>query len=211
VPGIWGGEWYSAYTIFVMQGKLIIIFGPSGAGKGQLIGHIRQAFPSIVFPVSRTTRAPRPGEKAGEVYDFITEEEFQRHIDSGEFLEWAHFGGHRYGTLKSEVLPALAAGKIVLRELDIQGIDQVRTIIPREQLVIIFIDAGSWSDMEARIRARAPITEEELAERKKRYEAEIAGKETAHIVINNPDGELEFAKQELSLIIQSLVTGAAVV
>jgi len=191
-----------------MKGKLIIIFGPSGAGKGQLIGHVRDAFPSIVFPVSRTTRQPRPGEKGGEVYDFITEEEFQAHINAGEFLEWANFGGHRYGTLTAEVIPALEAGRIVLRELDIQGIDQIRTLLHREQLIVIFVDAGSWKDMEARIRARAPISEVELEERRKRYDAEIAGKETADMVISNLDGELEFAKEEISLVVQSLLTEA---
>ncbi len=88
----------------------------SGSGKGTVIAHLRKVFPDAVFPLSCTTRSPRPGEKDGEVYHFINKEEFQRRIKAGDILEWAivHHDNY-YGTLKQPILDALKAGKIVIR------------------------------------------------------------------------------------------------
>lgn len=187
-----------------MTGIFIAIFGPSGSGKGDLIAHIRRNFTKIVFPVSCTTRTARPGEIDGEVYHFVSEAEFEAHKENGDFLEWASFGGARYGTLKGEVLPALEAGKVVLRELDAQGIEQIRTLIPQENLVVIFIDAGSWSDLSTRIRARAPMSDEELEKRQMRYREEKDYGASADYVVHNFEGKLEEAKQELSALVSTL-------
>jgi len=102
-------------------GSLFIISGPSGAGKGTLVDRLVARVPRLWVSVSATTRAPRPGEVPGEDYIFLTPEEFQRHIDEGDFLEWAEVHGNRYGTLRSAVEEHLAEGVDVILEIDPQG------------------------------------------------------------------------------------------
>ena len=145
-----------------MKGKLILVIGPTGSGKGTLLAHIRTTLPGLVFPISCTTRAMRPGEASGQTYYFVTPEEFENRVAAGEFLEWAEYGHNRYGTLKSEILPAVAAGKTVIREIEVQGARQIQQILPAQDLRIIYIDAGSWDELERRIRARAPMAQPEI-------------------------------------------------
>ena len=184
-------------------GKFILVVGPTGSGKSVLINHIREVFPDIQYPISYTTRERRPGtENPG--YKFISKEEFKNMIDAGEFIEWAQFGENFYGTSKEEVNTGLAEGKILLKEMEVQGIRQTVAILPPEQLSIIYIDAGSWEELERRVRERAPITDEELAKRKQRYEDEIPFKDTANFVISNPPGELEAAKAAIVSAINSI-------
>ncbi len=186
------------------MGTFILVVGPSGSGKSALLGHLREQMPSIVFPRSCTTRTPRPGEVEGEKYFFVTKEEFERRQAAEEFLEWAPYGGSYYGTLRSEIIPALEAGKLVVREVEVQGARQLQDRIPEGVLKIIFIDAGSWEDLERRIRARAPIGEVELLARRKRYEDETSFKEQADIVVTNLDGGLEQAKRDFVAAVQKL-------
>lgn len=186
------------------KGKLILVVGPSGSGKSALLAHLHEQRPDVVFPRSCTTRSPRPGEVEGEKYFFITKEAFQQRQEQGEFLEWASYGGNYYGVLKSEVLPALEEGRIVVREVEVQGARQLQEILPKEVLSIIFIDAGSWENLERRIRSRAPIEEVELLARRKRYEDEITFASHAGAVVHNPDGELERAKEALLRAVDEL-------
>lgn len=188
-----------------MEGKLILIYGPSGSGKGELIAHIRKTFPEIVFPLSATTRAMRPGEREGEVYHFLSSEDFDAKIAAGEFLEWAEFGGNRYGTLRSEITPALESGKTVLREVEVQGVRSIRALLPREQVVVIFIYAGAWEGLEKRIRARAPITEEELEKRRSRYEDELSYRGEADFEVENLEGRLNEAKALIESLVRKIV------
>jgi len=188
-----------------VQGKFILVVGPSGSGKGTLINHIRPLFPSLAYPKSCTTRAPRGGDSDGH-YIFLSADKFKQRADGGDFLEWAEYGGNYYGTLASEVLPLLSEGKIALKELEVQGARQVREKIPRESLVIIFVNAGSWSEMEKRIRGRAPITEAELGRRKLRYEDEMNFMKEADFVIANPTGRVEEAKQQFETVLRSLIS-----
>lgn len=188
-----------------MQGRFILVIGPSGSGKGTLINHIRPLFPSLVYPKSATTRALRDGEKHGEHYYFLSREDFQKRVQRGDFLEWAEYGGNYYGTLSSEVIPLLVENKTALKELEVQGARQVRSTLPHDQLTIIFVNAGSWDEMEARIRARAPISEIELEKRKERYEDEMGFMAEADFVVDNPSGKIEEAKVQFEHIIRSLV------
>lgn len=188
-----------------MNGKFILVIGPSGSGKGTLINHIRPLFPSLVYPKSATTRAIRDGERDGEHYYFLSREDFQKRVQRGDFLEWAEYGGNYYGTLSSEVMPLLMRGETALKELEVQGARQIRSTLPKEQLVIIFVNAGSWEEMEARIRARAPISETELEKRKDRYEDEMSFMAEADFVVENPSGKVEDAKQKLEAVIRSLI------
>ncbi len=186
------------------RGIFVIVIGGSGSGKGVLMQSIREKYPDIVFPTSYTTRAMRLGEKEGQSHHFTSEEEFKKHIAADEFLEWAQYGGHLYGTLKSEVMPALHAGKMIMTEVDVQGARQIKQILPPEELTGIFIHAGSWDELEKRIRARAPITEEELEMRKKRYVDEAIFKTEADFIVENPGGGLAQAKEDMDVIIRNL-------
>lgn len=187
-----------------MQGKFILVVGPSGSGKSALLGYLHAQMPHVVFPVSCTTRKMRPGEVEGEKYFFITKEEFERREQAGEFLEWAAYGGNYYGTLKGQIMQSLDAGKLVVREVEVQGARQILKLFPKEVLRIIYIDAGSWESLERRITARAPIDAPELLARRKRWEDEITFKPHVDIVIQNPDGGLEQAKKDFIIAIQKL-------
>lgn len=188
-----------------MRGKFILVVGPSGSGKGTLINHIRPLFPSLVYPQSCTTRKPRGADSDGH-YVFLSSQEFKNRAEKGEFLEWAEYGGNYYGTLASDIVPLLSEGKITLKELEVQGARQVREKISSEELVIIFVNAGTWDEMEARVRARAPISETELEKRKSRYEDEMGFMPEADFVVENPFGKLEEAKWRFEEIIRGIVS-----
>lgn len=187
------------------KGRLILIVGPAGSGKGTLIKHIQEVHPELVYPVACTTRAMRPGDVEGREFYFIQKEEFERRIAADDFLEWAQYGGNYYGKPKDGVLPHLAEGKVLIDELEVQGARQVKAAIPTDQLAIIFIDAGPWDDMEHRIRARAPMSDAELQKRKERYDDEMSFKSEATIVVENPEGRVEQAKQEFASAVESLL------
>ena len=186
------------------KGKLVLVVGGSGSGKGTLMGKARERFPDIVFPVSCTTRAMRPGEVNGQVYHFVTGEEFSRMVAAGEFLEWAEYGGNRYGTPVQEVTGPLSEGKLLLHEIEVQGVHLLQGIIPADQVVTIYVDAGSWEVLERRILSRAPIAEAELAKRQSRYEEESLFKNEATHVIENTDGGVEKATEDFLALISSL-------
>jgi guanylate kinase len=186
------------------RGILVVLVGPTGSGKSALREHIRAVFPDIVFPINCTTRTMRPGEVPGEKYYFLTEAEFKARVEQGDFLEWASYGGNLYGTLKSEIVPKMAEGKVALTEVEVQGARAIQKILPKDELAIIFIDAGAWDELEKRVRARAPITEDELAKRKKRYADETAFKPEADFVIKNPAGGLDQAKLDIEEAIRAL-------
>jgi guanylate kinase len=188
-----------------MSGKLILVIGPSGSGKSTLIEYTRAIYSDLVSPVSCTTRAMRPGEKDGQVYYFVSRTEFERRIKAGHFLEWAEYGGNLYGTLKDEILTALDNDKNVLREVEVQGARQIKKILPKEHLRIIFVDAGSWEDLERRITFRAQISTDELSQRKARTEDEISFKGEADVIINNTDGNLEEAKKDIVSVIEEFI------
>lgn len=185
------------------KGKLIIIMGPTGSGKGTLEQHVLSLYPQIIIPITATTRAPRPGEENGKHYHFFTREEFEQKRDEGFFLETATYGTNYYGTPKHEVLPHLENGELVLLEIEVQGVRQIRHMLPKNQLIIVYIEAGSWEDMERRVRERAPISDEELEKRRQRYDDELTFKPEVDVVIDNQEGKLEDAKKQFADLIQS--------
>lgn len=182
-----------------------MVMGPTGSGKGTLIDHACSLYPEIVVPVSATTRSPRPGDVHGKHYHFLSEEEFKADIEKGLFLEWAIYGGNYYGTPKSEIMPRLDAGKLILLEIEVQGVRQLRDLLPKEQRVIVYIDGGSWDEIVERVRARAPITDAELEKRKARYDDEITFKSEADVMIENHDGGLEAAKKQFIDLVESVL------
>ncbi|MES2709212.1 MAG: guanylate kinase [Verrucomicrobiota bacterium] len=145
-------------------GILLVVSGPSGSGKTTVCRAASGVTP-LYYTVSCTTRSMRPGEADGRDYFFLSDEEFQRRIEAGEFLEHALVHGRRYGTLKSEVVPRLAAGEDVVMDLDPQGAAQLRACEDaaiRHSLVDVFILPGGMDDLRHRLTARQSESDAEL-------------------------------------------------
>lgn len=173
-------------------GKLILILGPSGSGKGTVLDALRTNHPDFVFPVSCTTREPRPGEQDGEVYHFVSKEEFQRRMAEGDFLEWAVVHGENYyGTLKEEILKPLSEGKTVIREVDVQGLRSIRELISKESLTSIFLTVDGWETLQRRILKRSTLPQEELDRRRASFMKEMEWADECDIVIVSAEGEIE--------------------
>jgi guanylate kinase len=174
-------------------GVALVICAPSGTGKTTLSKRLTMEFPRFAFSVSCTTRAPRPDEKQGEDYDFLSREEFLRRRDSGYFAEWATVHDHFYGTPLEATKELLASGRDVLFDIDVQGASQLRRAIPGAWL--IFILPPSRDELIRRLRGRRTETPDSLRKR-----LLIAGREIAQAhwfnlwIVNN---DLEQAWQEL--------------
>ncbi len=138
------------------------------------------------------------------MYDFISDAEFDKKLANDEFLEWAVYGGHRYGTLKSAIIPHLENGEIVVRDVETQGAHQLQKLFPVGTVKTIFIDAGDWETMKRRILSRAPMTVEDLEARRERHQKESAFKNEADAVVENLDGKLEEAKKNFIETVQRL-------
>ncbi|MBQ4371032.1 MAG: guanylate kinase, partial [Firmicutes bacterium] len=152
------------------QGKLFVISGPSGAGKGTICNELIKTG-NFALSVSMTTRAPRTGEIPGKSYFFVTEEEFVRTIEEGGFLEHAQIYGNRYGTPKGPVLRQLAEGKDVILEIEMQGALSVKRSYP--DAVLIFILPPSLAVLRQRLAGRGTETEEEIEKRSSQCLSEI--------------------------------------
>ncbi len=173
-------------------GKLILILGPSGSGKGTVLKALRQMHPDYVFPLSCTTREPRPGEKDGEVYHFVSKQDFQERMGRGEFLEWAIVHGENYyGTLKEAILNPLREGKIVIREVDVQGLRSISELIPKAHLRSIFLTVNGWETLQHRILKRAATTEEDLRHRHESFTKEMEWAKECDVTIVSVEGEIE--------------------
>lgn len=164
-------------------GKLIVLSGPGGVGKSTIV-KVLKTHPEFFFSVSATTRLPRPGEVDGEAYHFVSDQEFDSMIQSGEFLEWAEFAGARYGTPNAPVDAALALGKNVLLEIEIAGARQVRS--KRRDALLVFLEPPSFNELEERIRGRATDSEERIKARLALAREEMAAaNEFDHRVVNH--------------------------
>ena len=174
-------------------GKLFVISGPSGAGKGTLREKALDDIQNLVYSISCTTRKPREGEIDGVQYRFISHEKFKEDIEKNLFLEYAHVHADFYGTLKADVIKELNGGKNVLLEIDVQGALQVREKI--SDAILIFIAPPSLEELEKRLRDRHTETEENLKLRLSNAEKELELKDKYDYVIINDD--LEKASKEL--------------
>lgn len=188
------------------KGKLFIILGPSGSGKGTVIQALRDRHPDFFFPLSCTTRPPRPTERDGEVYHFVTEQEFDAHIAAGDFLEWAvvHHD-YRYGTLKKPIVDALALGKTVIREVDVQGLDSLRKIFRKDQIFAIFITTPSWEILRARILRRSAINPAALEKRRQSFLKEMEWAKLCDAVVQSDEGKIAQAIAHVEILINKNV------
>lgn len=182
------------------KGTLLIISGPSGVGKGTLLSSVLDRYDpkNVYFSVSVTTRAPRPGEREGINYHYISREEYEALKKSGGLLEWNVFCDVGYGTPFDPVKKALSEGKLVILEIDVNGMRQVVKKMP--DAITVFVAPPSFEELERRIRKRNTETEGQLKKRLSAAERELlAAEEYKYTVIN--DG-LEDAVNELSGILE---------
>lgn len=170
-------------------GRLLVVSGPGGVGKGTIVAALRQRRDDVEVSLSATTRRRRPGEEDGVHYHFVARPEFQRMVDDGQFLEWAEFNGNLYGTPWSSVTDRLADGATVVLEIDVQGAQQIRR---RQQEVgdvaatLVFIEPPSWEVLEARLRHRGSEDETSIAQRLAIGREEMAQRgDFDHVVVND--------------------------
>jgi len=176
-----------------------VITGPSGVGKGTLIRLLLDRFPRMALSVSATTRAPRPGEKDGVDYHFLSPEEFQERIDRDEFLEWAEYAGNRYGTLRSEL--DRDAHPLVL-EIEVQGARQVRARVG--DAVSVFIAPPSEEALRTRLVGRGSDSPEQIERRLQTAWRELAARdEFDHVIVND---DLDAAVEELSQLVATITS-----
>ncbi|BCK55255.1 MULTISPECIES: guanylate kinase [Nocardia] len=169
------------------KGRLVVLVGPSAVGKSTVVRCVRERLPDLVFSVSATTRAPRPGEVDGRDYRFVTRAEFDAMIEQGELLEWAdiHGGLQRSGTPAAPVRAALAANLPVLVEVDLAGARQIRTTMP--EALLVFLAPPSWDELVARLTGRGTESPEVIERRLQTARTELAACDEFDTVIVNDD------------------------
>jgi guanylate kinase len=175
----------------------LVVAAPSGTGKTTLCRVLVERDPGLVFSVSHTTRVRRPGELEGRDYHFVSEAEFRRMIAAGEFLEWAVYNDHHYGTSFAAIDAPLAEGRDVVLEIEVQGARQVRA--RRADARLVFLLPPSWSALEARLRGRGTDTPEQIERRLQVARSELrAAPDFDYAVVND---ELEACVREVQAIV----------
>ena len=175
------------------SGRLFLITGPSGVGKGTLVSALLERHPDIWLSISGTTRAPRSGEVDGQSYFFLQRSDFDAKVAQDGLLEWAEFAGNCYGTPREPVEAQLQAGRPVLLEIELEGARQVRRSFPSG--FQIFIETPSFEELERRIRGRGTDSEEAISKRLERAKVELQAASAFDAVLVN--GDLAEALQQL--------------
>lgn len=183
-------------------GRLTVLSGPSGVGKGTVVAAVRERYPQIWVSVSATTRAPRPGEVDGVQYRFVDRPAFLAMIEAGELLEYNEHFGNLYGTPCQPVLEHLAAGIPTLLEIELQGARQVRAQLPDAQFV--FLAPPSWDELERRLSGRGTESPDLVAQRLVRARMELAARSEFGAVLINDD--VERAAAQLVALIEASPT-----
>jgi guanylate kinase len=177
---------------------VFVITGPSGVGKGTLIAALMRRIPALELSISATTRRPRTGERDGVDYHFLSQDDFERGVAAGDFVEHADYAGRKYGTLRSELENRIEAGVPVVLEIEVQGARQVRKTLPRA--IQVFIAPPSLEELRTRLQSRGTDDAEEVERRLQVAAQELeAQKEFGHVVVND---HLEDAVERLSQIVE---------
>ncbi|MGF1535680.1 MAG: guanylate kinase [Elainellaceae cyanobacterium] len=179
------------------NGRLIVLTGPSGVGKGTLLDRLLQQHPKLRLSVSATTRSPRPGEVDGEDYFFISRDRFEHMQDQDELLEWAEFAGNYYGTPSRGVEEQIADGHSVVLEIELVGARQVRQIFP--DAFTIFILPPSLDELERRLRDRGHDSADAIERRLARARTEISAADEFDLQVVNDDLDRAIAEVEAAL------------
>jgi guanylate kinase len=177
-----------------------VLAGPSGVGKGAIVARLLAALPDLELSISATTRQPRPKEDEGRHYYFVDRRQFDEMIADGGFLEWADIFGERYGTPKGPVARALAEGRDVLVEIDVQGARQVKAADPEAYMV--FITPPSLQELERRLRTRGTETDQQVRRRLAKAADELAAEPEFDVTVVNDD--LETAAREVVQLVDRL-------
>ena len=186
------------------MGRVFVITGPSGVGKGTLIRGLLERVPGLELSVSATTRAPRPGERDGVDYHFLSEHEFNRRVQAGEFVEHARYSGQQYGTQRSELERHLQEAPGVVLEIEVQGARQIRAAMP--EAVQVFIAPPSVEALRARLVGRGTDAPEDVEARLATALEELKAEgEFPHVVVND---RLEEATDALAGIVQAALEGS---
>ena len=185
-------------------GKVFVITGPSGVGKGTLIERLLERIPELELSISATTREPRAGEVDGRDYHFLSPEEFRRRLEAGDFLEHAGYSGNYYGTLREEVERRVAKCHSVVLEIEVQGARQVRDALG-DDAVLIFIAPPDEAMLRERLEGRGTDSPEDIEQRLRTAEVELAARTEFPLEVVNDDlqkaaSDLEgLVRDELSL------------
>lgn len=169
------------------QGALVVISGFAGAGKGTLVKELMKRYDNYALSVSMTTRSPRPGEKEGESYFFVTKEQFEKTIEENGFIEYAKYVGNYYGTPRAYVEEQMRSGKDVILEIEIQGAHKVRELYP--DAILIFVTPPSARILKERLTGRGTETAEVIKKRMDRAAQESEGIEDYDYIAVNDDIE----------------------
>lgn len=166
------------------KGKLIVITGPSGVGKGTLVRKLLNRHRELTLSISMTTRNPRPGEVEGQDYYFVTREQFAEMIEARSLLEWAEYTGNCYGTPRQQVEEKLAQGRDIILEIELLGARQIKSSFPNTRS--IFILPPNFSELERRLRNRGNDSETTINKRLERAQIEIqAASEFDNQIVND--------------------------
>jgi len=178
----------------VRRGRLVVLAGPSGVGKSSIVAALRARLPELFFSVSATTRDPRPGEVEGRDYHFVGPAGFDALVAADELLEWAeiHGGLQRSGTPRRPVEQALAAGRPVLVEVDLNGARSIKQAVPDS--VTVFVEPPSLAELERRLRGRGTETDEQFARRLHTATEELAARSEFDVALVNDDVQAVAAK-----------------
>lgn len=178
-------------------GKLIVITGPSGVGKGTLVNQLLQRHPELKLSISATTRQPRTGEQEGINYFFLSKKDFETAILNQELLEWAEYADNYYGTPKAPVVEEIAQGNYLILEIELAGARSVANIFP--EALRIFILPPSMTELEERIRGRGTNSETSISKRLEIAQQEIAAKDEFDVQIINDELEQAIACLEAAI------------
>ena len=168
------------------KGKLFVISGASGVGKGTVLASVMSKRQDLAFSVSATTRSPRPNEIEGVHYYFVTPERFKEMVDNNEFLEYDMHMDRGYGTPIAQLEEKLTRGHVIL---DVEPVGAFNVQKKRPDATLIFIEAPSWEELERRLRGRGDTPEDQIAIRLERAKWELEQKEKYHYIVVNDQAQ----------------------